>query len=206
MVNTTEILKLLIDHYPEAKTSLHYTNPFELLVAVMLSARSTDEQVNLITPGLFCEFSNAFDMARASADDIELLIRKCGLYKNKSKNLVETARILVNKYNGHVPERMEDLLSLPGVGRKTANVVRSNLFGHPAIAVDTHVYRVSRRLGLAEGKTPYDVEKQLMKRIPVQLWSETHHRLILHGRSVCHSKKPVCESCILKKICLREGL
>ncbi len=200
------ILQILKENYTEAKTSLNYKNSFEFLVAVILSARCTDEQVNRVTPALFSQFGNAFEMAKASPLAIESLIKSCGLYKSKSQNLIDMARILVNKYDGSVPEGMVELLSLPGVGRKTANVVRSNIFGRPAIAVDTHVYRVSKRLGLAEGIRNDDVEEELMEKIHPNLWSETHHRLISHGRSVCSSQKPSCNICFLRNLCSQKGL
>ena len=142
--NTKEILDLLNKHYPEAKTSLHYYTPFQFLVAVILSARSTDEQVNRITPALFAAFENPADMAGADVQEVEQLIKSCGLYRTKSRNLVKMAGIIVDKYGGSIPSTIDELTSLPGVGRKTANVVRSNIFGQPAIAVDTHVFRVSK--------------------------------------------------------------
>ncbi len=196
-----EILSLLKEHYPDVKTRLNFKNGYECIVAVSLSARTTDNQVNNITPVLFKSYSDIYKLAAAQPSDIEPLINKCGLYKNKSRNLVKMANVIVKEFRGEIPDNMSDLLTLPGVGRKTANVVISTLFDQPAIAVDTHVFRVSRRLGMASGKDAHKVERELMKAIPKEDWSETHHRLIAHGREVCRSRKPICDNCFLKNIC-----
>ncbi len=201
-----QILKLLEEHYPRAKTRLNYKTGFECIVAVALSARTTDAQVNKITPVLFEFYNNSRKMAAARPEDIEPLINRCGLYKTKSRNLVEMSRIIEARYHGNIPDNIDELLTLPGVGRKTANVVRSALFNQPAIAVDTHVFRVSRRLGLARGDSVEEVERELMDVIPEHLWSGTHHRLIAHGREICYSRKPLCADCFLKKICLKKYL
>ena len=201
-----EILNLLKKHYPDAKTRLDFKNNYECIVAVSLSARTTDNQVNKITPELFQSYGDFYKLSSAKPSEIEALINKCGLYKSKSRNLVEMARIIVNDYHGDVPSDIIELMTLPGVGRKTANVVRSTLFNQPAIAVDTHVFRVSRRLGLATGKDTIKVEKELMEIIPKKDWSKTHHQLITHGREICHSRKPLCDNCFLKNVCPKINL
>ncbi len=202
--NIKEVLSLLEVYYPHASTSLRYENVFQLLVAVMLSARSTDEQVNTVTPDLFACYGSTQEMAQASSEDIEKLIKRCGLAKSKSRNLVKVARVLVDFYDGQVPDNWEHLISLPGVGRKTANVLISTAFNKPAIAVDTHVYRVSKRLGWAVGNKTEEVEKELMQIIPRELWAPTHHRLIAHGRSLCYARRPRCKECFLHNLCSAE--
>ncbi len=199
--NVQNILVLLERHYPEARTALNYDNDFQLLVAVILSARCTDEQVNKATPELFLNYGDPYQMARAAPEDVAKFIRGCGLYRNKSENLVKTAACLVEKHNGQVPPVREELMCLPGVGPKTANVVLSCAFSEPALAVDTHVRRVSVRLGLASGRTPGQVEKELMEIIPRSYWSSFHHRLISHGRKVCAARKPLCGDCFLHPYC-----
>ncbi len=196
------VLERLGEYYPEAKTGLNYDNPFQLLVATILSAQTTDEQVNRITAGLFKAVPSADVLSRMKSSELEPFIKQCGLYHHKSRYLIETARILMQQYNGRVPGELEELIKLPGVGRKTANIIISSAYGKPAIAVDTHVFRVSRRLGLADGKNVELVEKQLEKSIPIELWSATHHRLIAHGRSFCKARKPQCGSCFLVDLCI----
>ncbi|MFV9511374.1 endonuclease III [Tepidibacillus sp. LV47] len=200
-VPTKQILDLLAKMYPEAKCELLYRNPFELLIATMLSAQATDKKVNQITPFLFQKYKTPKDFLSLSQQELEQEIKQIGLYKTKSKNILETCRILQEKYNGEVPKSREELESLPGVGRKTANVVLSNAFGIPAIAVDTHVFRVSNRIGLAKSDNVLETELQLMKRIPKQLWSNAHHWLIWHGRRVCIARNPKCEICPLQPYC-----
>ncbi|WP_132768691.1 endonuclease III [Tepidibacillus fermentans] len=200
-VPTKQILKILSSLYPEAKCELLYRNPFELLIATMLSAQATDKKVNQITPFLFQKYKAPEDFLALSQQELEEEIKQIGLYKTKSKNILETCRILVEKYNGEVPKSREKLESLPGVGRKTANVVLSNAFGIPAIAVDTHVFRVSNRIGLAKSDQVLETELQLMKRIPRNLWSNAHHWLIWHGRRVCTARNPKCEICSLQPYC-----
>lgn len=201
MSKVNEVLRLLQENYPEASTALHYNNAFQLLVAVVLSARSTDQQINKITPVLFEKYGDAESMAKATPADIEKIIKTCGLYKNKAQNLISLSQMLLEKYNGQVPQDINELMSLPGVGRKTANVVVSNTFGQPAIAVDTHVYRVSKRVGIASGASVEEVERELMNIIPRDLWTSTHHRLIIHGRNVCLAKNPRCRECFFNLIC-----
>lgn len=198
----SQIIEILRNTYPEVETALDFSNPFELLVATILSAQTTDKQVNLVTPALFARFPDPATMAEATLEEIQELIRTIGLYKNKSRHLKETARLLSEQYGGKVPQSREDLLTLPGVGRKTANVVLSNAFGIPAIAVDTHVFRVARRLGLSQGKTPQEVEEDLMEVIPRKDWNDAHHWLIWHGRLVCKAQRPDCLNCPLPPVCL----
>lgn len=187
--------------YRDAKPALLYENPFELLVAVVLSAQCTDERVNIITRRLFPTYNHPAAMLAVGEEKLRELIRDCGLYRAKAANLIKTCRILVEDYHGQVPETFDELVELPGVGRKTANVLISILFDIPAIAVDTHVFRVSNRLGLAKGATPIDVEMKLQKAIPQEKWSAAHHWLIWHGRKVCKARKPLCEECALAHCC-----
>lgn len=192
--------------YPDAVTELDFTTPFQLLVATMLSAQCTDRRVNMITPRLFSRYPDAASMASASVEDIEALIRDCGLFHTKARNILATARILVERWEGEIPPDRDQLMTLPGVGRKTANVVVSNAFGQDAIAVDTHVFRVSHRLGWADAKDPDGTEQQLMRAIPKKKWSRAHHWLILHGRRVCLARSPQCEACVLARDCARVGV
>lgn len=195
------ILRLLTKEYPMAGTRLEFKSLFELLVAVILSAQSTDEQVNRVTRNLFIKYSKPEDLAKASLAEIEDNIKAVGLYRNKARSLKEMAIMLMDKYNGKVPEYFEELLKLPGVGRKTANVVLTVGFGKPGLGVDTHVHRISRRLGLVKSKTPEQTEQQLKSLIPEDRWSQAHHLLISHGRAVCHARRPNCNSCILEQLC-----
>ena len=187
--------------YPDAKPALHFRNPFELLVAVILSAQCTDVKVNAVTPALFAAYPDAHALAAAQPLEVEGYIRTCGLYHNKAKNLVATAKTLVDSYGGEVPADHEKLTQLPGVGRKTANVVMSCAFGADAIAVDTHVFRVSNRLGLADANDVLKTEHQLMRSIPREKWSLAHHWIIFHGRRVCAARKPDCANCTLSAWC-----
>lgn len=193
----TELEKL----YPDAKAALHYTTAYELLVAVILSAQCTDERVNKVTAVLFEKYSTPERMLTLSQTELERYIFSCGFYRMKAEHILSASKDIIEKFGGEVPDTVEKLMSLAGVGKKTANVVYSVWFGGDAIAVDTHVFRVSNRLGLAKGKTPLEVEAGLNKAIPKQLWSKAHHWLIWHGRKVCHSQKPACESCTLKALC-----
>lgn len=190
-----EQIRILSEVYKDAKPALDYTTPFELLVAVVLSAQCTDERVNIVTKRLFPTYSGPELMLPLGVKGLENLIKDCGLYRSKAANLIETCGILVNQYGGEVPETFEELIQLPGVGRKTANVVVSILFGTPAIAVDTHVFRVSNRLKMGIGKTPDEVENKLKKAIPREFWSPAHHWMIWHGRKICKARKPLCDIC-----------
>ena len=195
-----EILDELRRLYPNAGPELNFSNPYETLVATMLSAQCTDKQVNKVTPEVFRRYPNAVAMAACTRDELYPLVKSCG-FKSKAGNIVEACRIITQKYGGEVPRTMEELTSLPGVGRKTANVVLANAFGVPTIAVDTHVFRVSNRLGLADANTVEKTEEQLMKAIPKQDWVAAHHWLIFHGRRVCHARNPECERCTLREYC-----
>lgn len=196
-----QILAELERLYPDAKPALHFANPYQLLVAVILSAQCTDVKVNAVTPALFEAYPDAHALAKADPLDVEGYIRTCGLYHNKAKNLVATAQTLVDLYGGEVPADHDKLTQLPGVGRKTANVVMSCAFGADAIAVDTHVFRVSNRLGLADAADVLKTEQQLMQNIPKNKWSLAHHWIIFHGRRVCAARKPDCERCTLSAWC-----
>ena len=187
--------------YPDARPALHFDNAYQLLLAVILSAQCTDVKVNMVTPALFAAYPDAQALAKATPEEVEPYIRTCGLYHNKAKNLVLTARALVEQYGGEVPADHEKLTKLPGVGRKTANVVMSCAFGAYAIAVDTHVFRVTNRLGLASAPDVLKTEEQLMQAIPKDKWSRAHHWLIFHGRQVCAARKPACEACTLRAWC-----
>ena len=195
-------MDLLEEMHPEAACALDFGTRFQLLSAVMLSAQTTDVSVNKVTPVLFAKYPTAEAMADADPLDVQEIIKTIGLYKNKSKNIVALSKMLVSEYGGEVPDRFEDLVKLPGVGRKTANVVLAEGFGQARIAVDTHVFRVANRIGLTCAKDPEGVEKGLMERLPENQWSRAHHLLIFHGRKVCHARKPDCESCALTDICL----
>ena len=190
--------------YPDAGPELDFSNPYETLVATILSAQCTDKQVNRVTPGLFAAYPNATVMAEADVDQVYQMVKSCG-FKSKAGNIVESCKHIAKHHEGQVPMTMKDLTSLPGVGRKTANVVLANAFGVPAIAVDTHVFRVSNRLGLAAAKTVEQTEKQLQKSIPRTEWIIAHHWLIYHGRRVCHARNPKCGLCTLRPLCHYAG-
>ena len=197
----SHILSELERLYPEAKPALFFENPYQLLVAVILSAQCTDVKVNMVTPALFAAYPDPAALAAAAPEDVEPYIKTCGLYHNKAKSLVETGKALVERFGGEVPDSHEALTTLPGVGRKTANVVMSCAFGADAIAVDTHVFRVTNRLGLADASDVVKTEEQLMVNIPRDKWSRAHHWLIYHGRRVCAARKPACETCTLSAWC-----
>ncbi|MGI6224841.1 MAG: endonuclease III [Peptococcales bacterium] len=200
-MNQEKILLKLQACYPRVKSALRFSNPFELLIATILSAQTTDKQVNKVTLKLFEKFPNPETLSKLSPEELAQEIKSIGLYKNKSKNIIATCKILVEQYNGRVPDTLEELITLPGVGRKTANVVLSNAFNTPAIAVDTHVQRVANRLGLAKSNNPLKTEEQLMKIIPKENWSDAHHWLIWHGRLVCKARNPECDKCKLSDLC-----
>lgn len=196
-----KILDELSTLYPDAQPALHFKSPYELLVAVILSAQCTDERVNKVTAVLFKNYDTPEKMLTLSQSELEKYIFSCGFYHNKSAHILSASRDIIEKFGGEVPDSLEKLRTLAGVGRKTANVVYAVAFGGNAIAVDTHVFRVSNRLGIAEGKTPEKVEDGLREAIPEELWSKAHHYLIYHGRRVCHSQKPDCINCTLKDYC-----
>jgi endonuclease III len=194
------ILSRLAKVYAGATTALHYRNDFQLLIAVILSAQCTDARVNMVTPALFRAYRNAAALAKAEPQDVEPYIKTCGLFRSKAKNIVAASRKIV-ELGGRVPDTMDALLALPGVGRKTANVVLAVAYERDAIAVDTHVFRVANRLGLVRAKTPQKVEQQLMKVVPRDQWSQAHHWLIHHGREICHARRPECPRCPLLDLC-----
>lgn len=196
------ILDKLYKLYPNAECELNYNTPFQLLVATVLSAQTTDKKVNEVTKQLFAEYPTVYSFSKLPILELEDRIKKIGLYRTKSKNILKTVKILIEEYNAQVPSEFNDLVSLHGVGRKTANVVLSNAFNVPAIAVDTHVFRVSNRIGLATSDTVNDTEKQLMRNIPKSKWSDAHHWIIYHGRRVCKARKPLCEECTLIDECV----
>ena len=196
------IVSYFSENNPDAQTELQYTNPYELLVAVILSAQCTDKRVNMVTPKLFLRFPEAESLSHASVEEVFSLIRSVSYPNNKAKHLVGMAKILVEDFKGVVPSDIADLQRMPGVGRKTANVIASVVYNMPTMAVDTHVFRVSARLGLtAKAKSPLDAEKQLVKIIPKDKIAIAHHWLILHGRYICIARKPKCETCPLTACC-----
>jgi len=194
-------LEILEETYRGAKPELHFSNPFELLIAVILSAQCTDKRVNITTARLFKKAATPAAIVALGISGLEEEIKDCGLFRNKAKNIMATCRTLVEEFGGEVPSDYDTLLKLPVVGRKTANVVTSVAFGRPAIAVDTHVFRIANRLKLAVGETPLAVEKGLMKVIPREKWSAAHHWLIYHGRRVCKANRPLCSECPLADVC-----
>ena len=198
---TEQILSILENLYPNAKPALKYSTPYELLVAVVLSAQCTDERVNKVTDKLFKEYNTPQAMCTLTQEELEQKIYSCGFYRMKAEHILSASRDILQKFNGNVPSTLVELQTLAGVGRKTANVVYSVAFGGNAIAVDTHVFRVSNRLGLAHASTPEKTELQLMQALPESVWSKAHHWLIYHGRRVCHSQRPNCPECPLKPFC-----
>ncbi|MFN2357927.1 MAG: endonuclease III [Desulfotignum sp.] len=199
------MLQTLKDRYPDVKTQLVHNTPFQLLTATILSAQCTDRQVNQVTQHLFARFPDPGALAGASLADIKELIYSTGFYNNKAKNIKACARALLDRHNGQVPDDLDLLVQLPGVGRKTANVVRSAAFGHQAIVVDTHVLRISFRLGLTKSRDPVKVEFDLMKIIPESAWSDLSLQLIYFGREICDARKPLCKTCPLFDICVFPG-
>lgn len=196
-----EMLALLSEHYQDTTTALDYSTPFELMIAVILSAQCTDVRVNIITSRMFPRYNTPEKILALGQTGLEAEIRDCGLFRSKAKNILATCDILCRQFDGQVPDSFDELVKLPGVGRKTANVLISQLFGTPAIAVDTHVFRVSNRLKLAVGSTPLAVEEGLMRAIPREKWAEAHHWLIWHGRKICKASTPLCSSCPLHDLC-----
>ena len=196
-----EQLAILEATYKDRKTALHYSSSFELLVAVVLSAQCTDERVNKITARIFPRLNTPAKMGQLTQAELEEEIRDCGLFRSKAQHLLATCTRLLEEYHGEVPRTKKELMTLPGVGQKTANVLVSVLYDEPAIAVDTHVFRVANRLGLARGKDVTIVERKLERNIPREKWSQAHHWLIWHGRLVCKARRPLCASCPLRHVC-----
>ena len=192
-----EVMQELEKLYPEARPELNFSNPFETLIATILSAQCTDKRVNMVTARLFPKYPDAFAMAKLEPEELEPMIRECGLYRNKAKNIVAACRALVEQYDGVVPSTRQQLMKLPGVGQKTAGVVLMAAFGDDQFPVDTHVFRVSRRIGMADANTPEKVEIQLKELLPQNTWSFGHHLLIWHGRRICDARKPACDRCPL---------
>ena len=195
-----KILDILERTYPEAKAALVFSNPYEMLVATILSAQCTDKQVNKVTPAVFSRWPDAAAMADAQVEELYPLVKSCG-FKTKANNIIAACRIIREKHGGAVPQTLEELTALPGVGRKTANVVLSNAFGIPAFAVDTHVFRVSNRMGLCKADTVEETERQMTKLIPREKWGQAHHWLIYHGRQLCKAQRPLCSKCPVRELC-----
>jgi len=203
---TLEILVRLKRLYPDAGCTLSYQTPLQLLVATMLSAQCTDERVNQVTPALFRRFPDAFSLATADLEELQTLVRSTGFYRNKARNIKEASRLIVERFGGQVPKRMEELLELPGVARKTANVVLANAYGiNMGVTVDTHVRRLSQRLGLTEHSDPIRIERDLMQLLPQADWENWSIRLIYHGRAICTARKPACYDCKLSDLCPSAG-
>ena len=201
MKKTEIIIKKLEQMYPDADTELKFNSEYELLVAVMLSAQCTDKRVNQVTEKLFKEYNTPEKMITLSQNELEQKIFSCGFYKNKAKNILATSKTLIEKYNGKVPSDICELQALDGVGRKTANVVAAVAFGIPAIAVDTHVFRVANRIGLTNAKNELNTELQLQKKVPKEQWLRVHHLIIWHGRRCCDARKPKCDECLINEEC-----
>lgn len=196
-----ELLSRLDATYPDARCALEHEDPFQLVVATILSAQCTDARVNLVTPALFAKYPTPARLAKARTVDLEALIHSTGFFRNKARNLIGLGQALMERHGGEVPRDPEALSALPGVGQKTANVVLANAFGIPALAVDTHIYRVARRLALSAGNTPERVEADLCRLFPRDTWIPLHHQLIWHGRRTCDARRPRCEECALKSLC-----
>lgn len=194
-------VELLEKEYPEAICSLVYSDPLQLLIATRLAAQCTDKRVNIVTPALFDRFKNAEDFAQADAEEVEEYIKSCGLYKTKARDIVNMCRELCGRFGGTVPDNIEELVTLPGVGRKTANLVVGDIFGKPAVVVDTHCIRITGRLGFHDSKDAVKIEKILRELLPAEKSNDFCHRLVLHGRAVCDARKPKCDVCCLKEIC-----
>ena len=194
-------LDILEETYPDAHCELDHKNPFELLIATILSAQCTDIRVNKVTSEMFKKYNKPEDFANMDINKLEGLIKECGLFRNKAKNINASSSVILENYNGEVPNTISELLKLPGVGKKTANVVASTAFGVPAIAVDTHVFRVSNRIGFVHEKNVLDTEKALQNKIDKSRWTKAHHLFIFHGRRCCTARNPKCESCTINKIC-----
>ena len=201
-----QILDALRAEYPEAGCALEHMDTYQLLIAVVLSAQATDKSVNRISGRLFEAYPTPFELAEADQDDVIDIIKTIGMYKTKSKNIIALAKKLVDEFGGEVPDDYDSLISLPGVGRKTANVVQSVGFGHQRIAVDTHVFRVTNRIGIVKEKDVLKTELALMKVLPEDRWTEAHHSFIFHGRNCCSARNPKCESCVISDLCKKAGV
>lgn len=197
-----KVIKILKEFYPDATCSLDFKNAFQMVIAVMLSAQCTDERVNKTTPGLFAKYQTPELMAQADLKELEKIIHPCGFYKNKAKNIKACSQMLLDKFDGMVPDNMEDLQALPGVGRKSANVIMLEAFHNPqGIAVDTHAKRISNRIGFSKQVEPEKIEQDLLKQIPKEYYYDVNHLFVWHGRAICDSRKPKCEKCPIKNYC-----
>ena len=202
----TSIYKKLKKDYPDARCALHFKNPLELLVATILSAQCTDERVNKVTPAVFNTYKTAKDYAKAKPGQFQKLIHSTGFYQNKTKSILGAMKTIVEEHDGKVPGDMKQLVKLPGVGRKTANVILGNAFGIPGITVDTHMLRLSKRIGLSRHKDPVKVEFDLMKIVPKRNWTQFSHLIIHHGRKICNARKPLCSKCSINALCPKIGV
>lgn len=199
-----KIIELLEQEYPEAICSLEYKKDYELLFATRLAAQCTDERVNKVTPELYSRYPSLEALAEAAVEDIEEIIRPCGFFHTKAKDIIAASQMLLSDFGGIVPDSMDKLLKLPGVGRKTANIILGDIYHKPAVVTDTHCIRLANRMGLATGREPHKVELQLAALIPPEKQSDFCHRLVLHGRAVCSARKPACERCVLNSVCARK--
>lgn len=206
LADIVRVLDILEKLYPEARCALHFENPWQLLVATILSAQCTDRQVNIVTGELFARYPDPGSLASASPDEVEGMIRSTGFFRNKARNLIGCAAALVARHGGEVPQTMEELVALAGVGRKTANVVLGNAFGIPGLAVDTHVKRLAGRLGWSRQKDPEGIERELCRLLPAPRWTQTSHLLIHHGRALCKAQRPLCDRCAVQALCPRIGV
>lgn len=198
-----KLLDILDEEYKEAKCGLDYTGPLDLTVALILAAQCTDKRVNMIRPIVFTKYPTVYELANANISELEDIIHSCGFYKNKAKNIIKMANDVVNKYGGNVPNTMEKLTALPGIGRKSANIILQECFDiTEGIAVDTHVTRITKKLGLTENSDPINIEKDLMKILPERYWNKINHMLVNHGRAICNAKKPKCDICPVNHICV----
>ncbi|MCK4947735.1 MAG: endonuclease III [Candidatus Aureabacteria bacterium] len=200
-----KVYKLLLKEYPDAKTALNFKKPFQLLIATILSAQCTDVRVNKVTPALFKKYPSIAAFAGAKQPELEQEIRSTGFFRNKAKNVIACCKEIVENFQAEVPSTMEELKGLPGIGRKTANVVLGNAFAIPGIAVDTHVLRLTNRIGLSKNKNPVKIEFDIMKIIDKNKWTMMSHFLISHGRNICKARKPLCDKCIIEKLCSYKG-
>ena len=206
-MNIEKMVETLIKEYPEAECSLNFDTPLHLLIAVILSAQSTDAMINKITPTLFKKLSTAEDFANCDINELEMLIKSSGFYRNKAKNIKNACKMIVENYNGIVPNTMEELTKLPGVGRKTANVVMLNAFNKcEGIAIDTHAKRIANRLGLSDNSDPSKIEQDVLKKIPQKYWRFMNHLFVFHGRAICTARKAKCEECCINKFCKKNGV
>lgn len=203
---TSGIYSKLRKNYPDAKCALHYKNPLQLLVATILSAQCTDVRVNKVTPPLFKKYKTSADFAKAKPADVQKFVRSTGFFQNKTKSILGACKAISDDHKGQVPDNMQDLVKLPGVGRKTANVILGNAFNIPGITVDTHMGRLSRRMGLTKQTDPVKVELDLMQLVPKKEWTRFSHIMIYHGRAICNARKPLCSKCSVEKLCPKVGV